>query len=334
MVDSYKNLELVKNTRKTLELCNVAPTEKIVLYTDTGRNQTLVDAFFASAISMEADVSLVVTTPKPLLEDLSPLVSTMMMQSNLVIDLATNPWLYTKTMNDLLAGNVRVLGVLASEDAVARRPPTEGIVRLGEAAAKLLTNRQSVKVTSKNGTDYTVSGEGRPGYGQDGVVRKPGEWDNTSTSILAFAPLEDSMNGTVVVAPGDTMYFHPNKFIAASTTTLHVADGRITKIEGSSEARLLEGWLKGFDDPNAFVVSHTGFGGDQRASMASMDPLDWESHRGGVNIAFGSNMFRLLQGKNASKAHVDIVLQNANLSADGEDVILDGNIIHPNLIRP
>jgi 2,5-dihydroxypyridine 5,6-dioxygenase len=282
---------------------------------------------------MDTDVSVVVTTPQPLLEDLSPMVRTMMMQSNLVVDLATNPWLYTKTMNDLLDGNVRVLGVLASEQAVGSRPPTQSLVKLGEAGAKLLTNKQSVRVTSKNGTDYTVSGRGRPGYGQDGVVRKPGEWDNTSTSILAFAPLEDSMNGTVVVAPGDTLYFHPNKFIASSTTTIDVVDGKVTRIDGSSEAKLLEGWLKSFNDPNAFVVSHTGFGGDPRASMASMDPLDWESHSGGINIAFGSNMFRLLQGKNASKAHVDIVLQNANFEADGEEIVKDGRIIHPSLTQ-
>src|SRR5438445_256722 len=181
MGDTYKNLELVKNTRKTLEFCNVSAKERIVIYTDTSRSQTLVEAFFASAISMDTDVSVVVTTPQPLLEDLSPMVRTMMMQSNLVVDLATNPWLYTKTMNDLLDGNVRVLGVLASEQAVGSRPPTQSLVKLGEAGAKLLTNKQSVRITSKNGTDYTVSGKGRPGYGQDGVVRKPGEWDNTST---------------------------------------------------------------------------------------------------------------------------------------------------------
>jgi len=330
--DSYKDLELVKNTRKTLELCELRPQEKVVVYSDTSRNQTLVNAFFTAAISLEADVALVVATPKPLLEDLSPHVSTSMKAASLVIDVATNPWLYTKTMNDLLDGGVRVLGALASEDVVGRRPPTKQIVRIAEEGAKLFTNRKSVHVTSKSGTDYTVSGKGRPGYGQDGVVRKPGEWDNTSTSILAFAPIEDSMNGSVVVSPGDTMYFHPNRIIASTLTTITVKDGRITRIEGGSEGHLLDQWLGAFDDPNAFVVSHTGFGGDERATMATMDPLDWESHAGGINIAFGSNMFRLLQGKNSSKAHVDIVLKTATMSVDGEMTVKDGNIVHPSLV--
>lgn len=325
-----EGMDLVRSTRQILDQCNLQPGDEVVLYADTGKAPALVQAFFAAAVALEVE-PLLLTFPqrRKMLQEPGEAALTGMKAAEMVVDLATDPWLYTEGLNAILDAGGRVLQVLASEASLAKMTPTPDLIRRAERAAALFEAASEVRIVSDGGTDLVADATGRPGWGQDGVVRRPGDWDSAATSILACAPLEDAVEGTFVIEPGDFVWTMPKEVIASDPITLTVEAGRLTDIQGGSDARHLEAWLASFDDPNSYVFAHTGFGGDPRASLD--EPQEVESIEGGINVAFGGNIFRGLGGTNKAKSHVDIVVLKQTLYLDDELVVENGEIVHPDL---
>ncbi|MGD0550111.1 MAG: hypothetical protein ABSA81_06145 [Candidatus Bathyarchaeia archaeon] len=303
----------------------------MVVYAYASKDKDLVDAFYAAAVQLGTDAILSIVTTRKFLQEPSRMAIELMKQADIVIDLPTVPWMYTNGLEEILDSGVRMLNVVASAESVAKLPPTDEIIQRSKMGAALFEKANSVHVVSEAGTNITMGCQGRPGLGQDGVAREPGEWDNATTAIIAVAPIEDQADGTIVVNRGDTIYMHPHRRICETPVRIAVRKGKIVSITGGTEAMLMQQWLSSFNDPNSYVIGHTGFGGDPRAEVASMEFTEWESLAGGVNVAFGSNMFRLLKGQNTAKSHMDIVLMNATMHLDDQLVIEEGKFAHPDL---
>ena len=113
---------------------------------------------------------------------------------------------------------------------------------------------------------------------------------------------------------------------------LTVEKGRLVKVEGGVDAMLLRERLDQWQDPEAFVISHIGWGTDSRARWTEVaqrgteeGARDARSTYGNVQVAFGAN-YRL-GGKNQTMAHEDLVLRRATFELDGKVVVQDGQII-------
>jgi 2,5-dihydroxypyridine 5,6-dioxygenase len=323
-------MDLVRTTTTILRHCNLKPGDEVVLYADTGKSPALVDAFFAAAMAADVEPLLAIFPQRrAMLQEPSASALSSMKQATMVVDLATDPWLYTDGLNAILDAGGRVLQVLAAESTLAKMPPTAGLIRRAKAAADMFEKAKEVRIRSDGGTDLVANCQGRPGWGQDGVVREPGDWDSAGTSILACAPLEDEVNGAFVIEPGDFVWTIPREILVEEPITLTVESGRLTSVEGGEDAKRLARWLASFEDPNSYVFAHTGFGGDPRASIDQ--PLEAESIEGGINVAFGGNIFRGLGGRTKAKSHVDIVVMKQTMFLDDECVVKDGKIVHPDL---
>lgn len=326
-----KAVELTRVTYQTLDLCNVSQDEWVVVYSDTSKDPDMVDAFFAAAHSLAGEATLLMRTPQPLLAEPPDAVRDLLVAADMVVDMATNPWLYTYALNAIIDSGTRVLQVNSSMGTLSKLVPTRWKIARAEAGAALFSQANEIEISSGAGTHLTMRCGDRPGWGQDGVVRAPGDWDGTATCILAVAPLEDSLEGVLVVEPGDTIDTRPRRSRARDAMTLTLSNGRITKIDGGYEAHLFQEWLAKWNDPNAYVIAHTGFGGDPRATPN--DPSQWESIEGGINIAFGSNLFRGLAGANHARSHLDIVLLRHSMKINGETVVDQGRLIAPTMIE-
>ena len=158
---------------------------------------------------------------------------------------------------------------------------------------------------------------------QGGVVDHEGDWDCYGVCVAAFAPPEDKANGKLVL--NGTLDINPHALILEKSIELSVENGRIIDIVVShDDAKLLKEWLQSWDDPNSYVIAHTGFGLDHRAKLRPPDKSAWESIYGGVNIAFGANNIPLLGGKTACKSHLDAILLSVNVEINGRLVIEKG----------
>jgi 2,5-dihydroxypyridine 5,6-dioxygenase len=319
-------IELFKSAQKVMQYCKLQPGENTVIFTDSGKNPATVEAFYTAAVAAGGQATLisVEAKPRPLIEPAPPAVKAMA-AADLVFDLASQPWLYTQATNTILTAGTRMLQVFVNEDTIMSRPPDEVIVRREQAAREILTRCETFRITSPYGTDIVMERGGRPVHTQGGFVDHPGDWDSLGVCLGAFAPLEDKANGKVALF--GTMYLPPQHiFITEKPVVVDVQDGRIIDVQADhSEAKVFDEWLKSWDDPNSYIIAHTGFGIDHRAQLHPPDPGAWESYLAGVNIAFGGNNIPQLGGTTPCKSHLDVVLLDTDVYVNEEKVIEAGS---------
>jgi len=325
-------MELLPAVMNALRASGVGPGMRVVLYTDTQKQRDIVDAFFAAATSLDAEVILVLSTPRndP---DRRPLeiVRHALGEAELILDLASIAWIYTVPFSELLDRGVRILSSMSSVDTCLKMAPHPRYAERARRGAKAIHDAEVIRVVSEAGTDLTVPKAGRPGHYRDGMLRDAGEvWDNFPACHCSCAPLEDQAQGTLVIRPGDILL--TLRHIVQSEIRCRVSGGRIVEIEGGMDAHLLARWLSAWQDPNSYRIAHIGFGCDPRADVMAMQLMEWEGLAGGVMVAFGNNASRFLGGRNRARSHIDIVLQRAGFHCDGITIVEGGEFVHPDFV--
>jgi 2,5-dihydroxypyridine 5,6-dioxygenase len=321
--------EVIAAAESTLELCGVKPEDRVALWTDTARKDLLAEGFFTAADLMGAKPLLLLGTETAdrLLASPPTRALEVFRRSSLVIDVATQPWLYTKANAETLAAGVPILQVLVSEDDLVRLTPRREIAAEAKAYASALAGSKEIRITSPRGTDLTIRCGKRTFAYQAGFVEPPDHlYDSVGVSAVTFYPEAGSVNGTAVVDGPISLF--PECFIPGEPVRFEVVDGRATEVSGGTDARRVASWLASWDDPNAYLFAHTGFGLDSRATLSPLSAVDAEAFRGGVNIAFGSSMFPQGGGDVVAKSHLDAILLDATFSVDGDVFIAEGYIVH------
>jgi 2,5-dihydroxypyridine 5,6-dioxygenase len=325
--------DLMRAARLTMDACMVRPSETVVVYTDTNKPRATVEAFFGEAVATGADVSLIASPTRRVLENPSAAAVEAMKAADIVFDLASVPWLYSQATHDVLASGTRMLQVLASEDAILARPPSGPVRERVELAEKLFARATTLKVVTE-GKRLTADFSGRKPMPQFGAVVQPGDWDSLTLGMCNVFPNEDSVEGQIIV--NGTMFLIPgHQFICTEPTTLTYKEGRVTKIEGGSEARILDRWLRSFKDDKMFVSSHIGFGLDVRAGPPPVpnDIAGWESMNGNTILALGSNIGLPggVGGMNNAKAHADLTTLGGDFFLGDEAITRGGTFVFPGL---
>jgi 2,5-dihydroxypyridine 5,6-dioxygenase len=248
-----------------------------------------------------------------------------MTQADVVFDIASNDWEYAPSLPEILASGTRVLQILLPRSSVIERAPDPENSWRADASELLMKDAKQIRVTTPEGTDLRATlAEDRPLDVARGFVREPGEWDSYGTDLIAAAPIEGSVHGTIVFN-GPLILFPQFTFSPRAPIRVEVAEGRITGMAVEDEdGRKLEWWFAQWDDPNAYVFSHIGWGLDPRANLSVPELTAWESYDGGVMVAFGSNTGGKLRGEVRSQAHMDGILLGASLWLDDLQIIQGG----------
>ena len=327
--------DLIGMVLDELHLCKVNREESIVLFSDTRTNPNYVSAFLAAGKELAKSIFEVKI---PFLPqgggksiDLAPVIQ-ILKDADFVVDLSTGNvlYLYGKGLTDVLSGGTRVLQVKANEEQLRRCFPTEEVRQRTSKGAERLEEAAEIKVLSKAGTDLKMQKIGRKGLTQYGISDQPGRWDSWPSGFLYCAPQEETANGTLVLDVGDLLVML-GRYVA-EPVHITVQNGTIKKIDGGVDAVLLEERIEQAKDPEAFIISHIGWGTDSRARWSEIAQRgteeggrDVRSTYGNVQIAFGAN-YRL-GGKNQTMAHEDLILRRATFELDGKTIVEDGRII-------
>ncbi|HEY2669056.1 MAG TPA: hypothetical protein VGJ07_01630 [Rugosimonospora sp.] len=327
-----RHIDLTPIAERVLRLSHVGEGHRLVIYADNERTKAQIDAFFTAGEIVGAETLLVMTTPRNSPRDPRQIAIDAMGHAETIIDLSCASWIYTTPFSELLDRGVRILSSMTNPDTWAKLPPDARLSALSKHSAGIIEATETMRVWSASGSDFTVAKHGRMGTWQDGLVDEPGDWDNFPSHQAACAPLEDSASGTMVINPGDLLV--QIKHVVSSEIRLTLAGGRIVAVDGSADAALLRNWLARWNDPNAYIMSHIGWGLEPRAEIGSMQMMEWESYGGGVMVAFGSNDGRFLGGKTHSRAHLDVVLLSASYSCDGTDILHEGRFVPAELQLP
>ncbi|MGE5601740.1 MAG: hypothetical protein ACM30E_01740 [Nitrososphaerales archaeon] len=325
-----RQAELLPVLVDALRESNVGPGQKVLVYTDTKKNKELVDAFYQAAVLLGAETAVIYTLPREVDRTPLPVVQQAMAGVDMILDLASSLWIYTDFLSQLLDEGKRILSCVSDIDTCLKMRPTHELGQRVRTGGGLMAAADEIRVDSRSGTCLTLRKAGRKGAFQDGLAINPGDWDCYPSHQVACAPLEGTANGRLVLDPGDLLV--TLKRVVTEPVVIEVKDGRITSIEGKTEAILLREWFLQWKDPNAYGTSHIGFGCDPRADVGSNNLMEWETIAGGMMIAFGANTLRFLGGNNRSLAHIDLVLRQTDFALDGVAILREGAFVHPELI--
>lgn len=322
--------DLVNAWRTVLGMCKVNASETVALLTRPGANaQNLAAAYHAleDIGSQVFEIQPMIKT-KPLRENLVAMLA--LQKSDFILDFIGLHLLRTYELDLITEGGARMLYVVEPPEALVRLIPTvEDKLRVQRAGEKLRAAR-TMRVQSEAGTDMTVAVGKYKVLLEYGYSDDPGHWDHWPAGFLATWPNEGSANGTVVLDAGDIIF--PFKSYVRTPIRLDIKDGYIREISGGFDADLLREFMGQYNDPEAYAVSHLGWGLNPRARWTALALLgqgtngnDGRSFEGNFLFSTGPNTDG--GGKRDTLCHLDIPMRNCSVSLDGVPVSLKGRIL-------
>lgn len=263
-----------------------------------------------------------------------PAVIAALAASDLVIDCTVEGLLHSPELGQVLAGGARVLMISNEHPEVLERIGWDpDMPRRVELGYQWLSSASLMRVTSAAGTDLSVQLKGAAAAGSTGLTSGPGSIAHWPGGLVAAFPAAHTVNGTVVLAPGD-MNLTFNTLIQ-SPVVLHIADDHIERIEGDGvDAILFRSYLAAFGDRESYATSHVGWGMNQLARWDSSQLYDRRETWGTEARVYAGN-FVYSTGANElagrfTAGHFDLPMRNCTIALDGEVVVAEG-VLAPEL---
>ena len=245
-----------------------------------------------------------------------------------VADLTVEGLLHALELPEILKAGARVLMVSNEHPEVLERlrpdPALEPKVRAG---MRRLRGASRMRVTSPAGTDLDIAVAGARVGGVWGWCDKPGAIAHWPGGLCLCFPAAGSVNGRLVLAPGDINLTF--KRYMETPVTLTVEQDYVTRIEGPGlDAELMRSYFAAWGDREAYAVSHVGWGMNPRARWDALTMYDREQVNGTEQRAFAGN-FLYSTGANEvagrhTLGHFDLPLRGCTIALDGTVIVKDG----------
>lgn len=325
--------------RKELELCQVKAGERIGILSEDCIRRDYALAFAAAAEGLGADTLHVNIRKRPgsffgpgnSLRGQQAAIDALK-NMDMVIDLVGLLW--SKEQDQITEAGPRMLLVLEPMAVLSRLLASPDSRRRVTAAHELISQARELRVTSPGGTDVTYKIGTLKTVSQYGYTDEPGRWDAWAGAFVWTGGDEDGVDGTVVIDAGDLL-LDPIMRYVSEPIVLTIRKGYITDIAGGgAEGALMRDFMKGFNDPKAYAVSHIGWGLDANAQWTFLATHPAASESLGVdgrcfygNVLFSTGPNTELGGTNDTMCHLDIPLKNCSLFLDGRQILREGEIL-------
>lgn len=232
---------------------------------------------------------------------------------------------------DILAGGARVLVISQEHPEILWRcePRAEDELPVRNAMRQL-RQAQVMQVTSAAGTDLRVSLAGARVGGVWGYTTKAGSLTHWPGGLVLAFPAAGTVNGTLVLAPGDVNLTF--KTYLRDTVVLQLHNDHVVQVEGSGvDAKMMRGYFEAWNDPQAYAVSHVGWGLNRLARWDAMTFYDKQDFNGTELRAFAGN-FLFSTGANEvagrhTAGHFDLPLCGCTIRIDEMTVVRDGQLL-------
>ena len=328
---------------RVFELCKVTPGETCAILSETqsrGINVHLAELallrlgarpFHIQVVSPVQTVPVAVrsTGASNALQSLGPAVDALA-ACGFVADCTVEGLLHAPELQTILKGGARVLMISDEHPEALERlvpdPALEPVVRSG---MRLLKKARRMQVTSDAGTQLVVTLDGARIGGVWGYTAKPGTIAHWPGGLCLCFPPERSVNGVLVLAPGDVNLTF--KRYVESKVTLLVQNDYVSDIKGHSlDASLMRSYFAAWGDREAYAVSHVGWGMNPAARWDSMAMYDKRDFNGTELRAFAGN-FLYSTGANEvagrhTLGHFDLPLANCTVALDDHIVVEGGKL--------
>ena len=336
--------DLIAAWKQVLTLSKLEPGQIVtVLTSSTTHPQTLSTALTAASL-MGATVNRLdlppVNAEKALSRDALAYLGTTpltgnraaiaaLKESDLVLDLMT--LLFSPEQHAILEAGTKILLAVEPPEVLVRMVPSLDDQARVAAAARRLQGAKEMRITSAAGTDLRCPLGEFPVIQEYGFVDQPGRWDHWPSGFVLTWPNERQTGGTLVIDRGDILL--PMKRYAQEAIHVTVENGFVRAIEGGLDAELLRDYMASFKDPEAYAMSHIGWGLQPRAQWSTLAMYDREAtigmdaraFEGNFLFSFGPN--NEAGGTRTTACHIDIPLRRCTVMLDGEPVVSEGRTL-------
>jgi leucyl aminopeptidase (aminopeptidase T) len=156
----------------------------------------------------------------------------------------------------------------------------------------------------------------------DGMVENPGDLDAFPPGLFLSVPRAKSASGVAVVDGSITQVGR-----LTAPVTLSFDHGRLTAIDGGSEATRLSNLLASLEDENAYEFAAWGIGTNPGAALLGEDPsFEGERVYGWTHVSTGSSA-ALPGGTVEAKIHLDGIISQPSVYLDEEAILKDGKFV-------
>jgi len=250
--------------------------------------------------------------------------------STFVADCTLEGLMHAAELPAILKGGARVLYISNEHPEVLERlAPSSADEQKVRAGMRLLKQARLMKVTSGAGTDLSIGVEGARVGGVWGYTEKPGTLSHWPGGLCLCFPRAGSVNGTLVMAPGDLNLTF--KRYAESAVRLDIENDYVTHISGNGlDAELMREYFAAWGDREAYAVSHVGWGMNERARWDALVMYDRADVNGTEQRAFAGN-FLYSTGANEvagrhTLGHFDLPFRRCTVELDGKAVVREGQL--------
>jgi 2,5-dihydroxypyridine 5,6-dioxygenase len=328
---------------EVLGLCKVEKGEVVAILSETQSRRINVELAEMALTLMGARCFHVVmptprqTAPVPVrstgsshaLQGIEPVLMALR-GADMVVDVTVEGILHAPETPSILKAGTRVFMISNEHPEILERlKPDPALRPKVERGIEMLAQADEMRVTSAAGTDLTARVAGAPARGAAGLADTPGKFGYWPAGLCLCFPLPGTVNGRLVLAPGDVNLTF--KTYIADPVTLTVEDNYVTAIEGDGpDAAQMRSYFAAWDERAAYGVSHIGWGMNPAARWDAMVMYDKADHNGTELRAFAGNfLFSTGANENANiftQCHFDLPMRNCTVALDGREVVTEGRL--------
>lgn len=333
--------------QKQFELCAVRPGETVACVTDLSTRQDYVEAAFAAADELSADiydmrVNNIPSWTKVGVPTIGQCKGTLEAVKAADMIVIFHVPLFTKWLKEARDVGTRVLMIIDSPDDLEQLMAPKGLKEAVLYGDEMYAQTSKARVVSDAGTDLSWDCGEYPVMSQYGYADEPGRFDHWGGGHIHTFPNEGSANGTVVLQPGDIVILPFCRYVH-DEVRLEIRDGFITKVEGGLDAKLMTEWLDDNkehpDDRDPYAVSHLGWGLNPQALWYGIALNGDEPERSRAaartfpgNFLFSTGPNNQGGGKRTTRGHYDVPMHGCTMMLDNKVIIDKGRIVDEKMI--
>jgi leucyl aminopeptidase (aminopeptidase T) len=302
----------------------IKPGEKVCIFTDTQCPQSITQLLAATAQAGGAETVMVTIIPREVGGvDPPPSAAAAIRAADVVIAQASYSIVHTETVREALRSGARVCEMWGfNEDMMVRGGATADygeIKELSQRIERILTSAKEARLTTRDGSDLTMSLADRQAHVLAGSATEPGHFCAFPDGEAAISPLEGSAKG-ILVNPF-CMEKEGLGFIKEGIS-LEVDGGKVVEIKGGVVADQLLGFVKQIGD-SARNIAELGVGTNPKSRLG-ITVRETKKAWGTAHIAMGDS--KSLGGKVESPFHMDMIFREPTLVVDGQTVLKEGQV--------
>ncbi|MEM2878015.1 MAG: aminopeptidase [Candidatus Hadarchaeales archaeon] len=312
--------DLMEGARKVIGTCmGVRKGEKVLVVTDPPRAE-IGRAIQMAALESGARCLMICMGVTRRHGDEPPgVVSYAMRKYDVVIAPTTFSLTHTRARREATKSGARIATMpMITEDMMKRGAMLADyrkVSRLTKRLAAKLEGGEEIEVTTDAGTDLLFSIRGRRAYIDTGIYHNPGEFGNLPAGEVAFAPVEGTGWGRVVI-DGSMAGGNLGK------VEIEIRGGRATGFSGKPAEKIVK--MLRSAGPSSTNLAEFGIGTNPSARLIG-NVLEDEKVLGTCHVALGDNSS--FGGRVKAGIHIDGIFRKPTVKVDGKVLMKRGRFV-------